>query len=125
MKKNKAHTVPLSTGALQVLNAARWREHADGSGLVFPSVRGGGQIHDATLSQLLRSLGLRSTVHGMRSTFRDWAAESGVDNTVAELALAHDVGSATERAYRRSDLVEARRAVMEKWADAIGCSDPF
>ena len=53
--------------------------------------------------------------HGLRSTFRDWAAEKGFERDMAELALAHNVGSAVERAYRRSDMLERRRAMMEAW----------
>lgn len=53
--------------------------------------------------------------HGLRSTFRDWAAEKGYERDMAEMALAHNVGSAVERAYRRSDMLERRRAMMEAW----------
>ncbi len=60
-----------------------------------------------------------AVVHGFRSTFRDWTAEKGFDRDMAELALAHDVGSAVERAYRRTDMVERRRRrrMMKDWAD--------
>jgi integrase len=58
--------------------------------------------------------------HGLRSTFRDWAAEKGHDHVLAELALAHHVGSTVERAYRRSDLVERRRELMADWASFLG-----
>lgn len=53
--------------------------------------------------------------HGLRSTFRDWAAERGDDRDMAEIQLSHAVGSATERSYRRTDMVERRRAMMEAW----------
>jgi integrase len=53
--------------------------------------------------------------HGLRSTFRDWAAEQGFDRDMAEMALAHNVGSEVERAYRRTDMLEKRRAMMEAW----------
>ena len=115
MKGGLAHRVPLSAAALDVLNLAR--EYADSSGLVFPSSTGR-VLSDNTLSKLFRDLGIAGTIHGQRSAFRDWAAEAGVDRTIAELALAHVEGSATERAYRRTDLFEARRAVMEQWARA-------
>ena len=71
------------------------------------------------LTKLLRDNGLaeRTTVHGFRSAFRDWAAErTDVEHAVMELALAHAVGSAVERAYARSELLEKRRDLMERWA---------
>ena len=58
--------------------------------------------------------------HGLRSTFRDWAAETGVDNVMAELALAHTVGSEVERAYRRTDMLERRRDMMANWGKTFG-----
>ena len=58
----------------------------------------------------------RSTVHGMRSTFRDWAAEAGYDRDLAERAIAHKVAGKTETAYQRSKLIELRRPMMAKWA---------
>jgi integrase len=69
------------------------------------------------MTQLLRRLGRDDvTVHGFRSSFRDWAEErGGMPREIAELCLAHEVGSATERAYRRSDLPEKRRTLMERW----------
>lgn len=54
--------------------------------------------------------------HGLRSTFRTWAAEKAIDQNIAELALGHQVGSAVERAYNRSEMIEARREVMQRWA---------
>ena len=122
MKRNKPHTVLLSSGALDVLRIAE--RHRDDSGLVFPSIRGG-QIHDATLSQLLRSLGLQSTVHGMRASYKGWAAETGIDNLLSEIALAHAIGDATFQAYMRSDLVEQRRSMMQQWSDVLVGADAF
>ena len=116
MKTGREHRVPLSSAALDVLKAAI--EYRDSSGLVFPSPRGK-TLTDSTLSKLFRELGIKGTPHGMRSSFRDWAAESGIDRTTAELALAHVEGSASEQAYRRTDLFDARRVVMEQWAAAI------
>jgi integrase len=57
--------------------------------------------------------------HGLRSTFRDWAAEQGIDRDMAEMALAHNVGSEVERAYRRSDMLERRRAMMALWGQFL------
>ena len=58
-------------------------------------------------------------MHGMRSTFRDWAAENGIDQVLAEKSLMHATGNEVEQAYQRSDLLEQRRPVMQQWADAI------
>ena len=116
MKSKRAHRVPLSPAALAMLDRAE--AYADSSGLVFPSVTGR-TLSDSSLSKLFRELELGCVPHGMRSTFRDWAAEEGFDQTIAELCLAHVEGSATERAYRRSDLFDRRRVVMELWASAI------
>ena len=115
MKVGLVHRVPLSAAALDVLN--RVREYSTTSGFLFPSVTGKA-LSDNTLSKLFRELGIEGTPHGMRSAFRDWAAESGIDRTIAEMALAHVEGSETERAYRRTDLFEARRVVMQQWAAA-------
>ena len=117
MKAGREHRVPLSEGALAVLRQAR--DIAGTNGLVFPSVRGL-PPQNSPLSKLVRKLEIKSTVHGFRSSFRDWAAETGVERTVAEAALAHTVGG-VEGAYFRSDLFERRREVMEAWCDYV-CS---
>lgn len=116
MKAGREHRVPLSARALAVLRQAQ--EIADASGLVFPSLRGLA-LQSAPLSKLVRELGIKSTVHGFRSSFRDWAAETGVDRVVAEAALAHTVGG-VEGAYLRSDLFARRREVMQAWANYLG-----
>ena len=114
MKTNREHRVPLSTGALAVLREAR--NVADGSDLVFPSVPGRA-LSDATISKMVRELGIGAVPHGFRSSFRDWAAEcSDVPREVCELALAHVNTDRVEAAYRRTDLFERRRELMEEWA---------
>ena len=114
MKANRAHRVPLSTGALAVLRDAR--HVAEGSELVFPSVRGH-RLSDATISKMVRELGIGAVPHGFRSSFRDWAAEcSDAPREVCELALAHVNSDRVEAAYRRTDLFERRRDLMEEWA---------
>ena len=114
MKSPREHRVPLSTEALEILNRAR--EYRDGSGLVFPSQRGK-LMSDNTLSKLFRDLAIAGTPHGMRSSFRDWAAEkTDYPSEIAEHALAHIEGSATERAYRRTDFFERRREMMQDWS---------
>ena len=84
MKARREHRVPLSDCALDVL--ASMRDFANGSGLVFPA-QGGRLIESAVLARLLRGTG--GTLHGLRSTFRSWAAEAGVDDNLAESVLAH------------------------------------
>ena len=113
----REHRVPLSFAAVAVLEEAKSLEPR--TGLVFPSVTGR-EMSDSTLSKLLRENGIRAVPHGFRSSFRDWAAEkTDAPREVAELALAHIEGSATERAYRRTDLFERRRDLMQAWADYL------
>ena len=120
MKAKRNHRVPLSARALQVLEEARAFE--DGSGLVFPSPRARA-ISDNTISKLLRELGIDAVPHGFRSSFRDWAAEcSDAPREVCELALAHVNSDRVEAAYRRTDLFERRRVLMEEWSGFVGGS---
>ena len=67
----------------------------------------------------MRLLGRAVTMHGCRSTFRDWAAEKGIDHVVAEKCLMHTVGSKVVQAYQRTDLFQQRKVVMQQWADVI------
>ncbi len=117
MKANVEHRVPLSPRATAILAEAN--SIRDGSDLVFPSpLRPGKPMSDMTLTKLLRDLGFadRTTVHGFRSSFRDWAAEcTSAPHAVMELSLAHAVGSAVEAAYARSMLIKKRRALMMQW----------
>ena len=114
MKTNREHRVPLSSGALAVLRQAR--ALSDESELVFPSVRGR-RLSDATISKMVRELGIGAVPHGFRSSFRDWAAEcSDAPREVCELALAHVNSDRVEAAYRRTDLFERRRELMEEWS---------
>ena len=95
----------------------------DGTGLVFPSVlKPGSPMSDMTLTKVLRSTGLaeRATVHGFRSSFKNWTLEqTDTPWAVSEAALAHMLGNSTEQAYARSDLFERRRALMQLWADYL------
>ena len=114
MKIGREHRIPLSPRALAVLDEAR--EYADGSGLVFPSARGL-TMQDVALSRIAKKADIDGTVHGMRTSFRMWAAErTNTPREVAEFALAHVVGDVAERAYQRSDLFERRRDLMDRWA---------
>ena len=119
MKTNAEHRVPLSDAALAVLELVR--PLRDQSDVVFPSpLRAGRPLSDMTLTKVLRDTGLadRATVHGFRSSFRDWCAETGKPREVAEAALAHVVGG-VEGAYFRSDLFERRRGLMDRWASYV------
>ena len=119
MKAGRPHRVPLSPRALAILGEARRLDN--GSGLVFPAPLSGGVLSDMTFILLIRRLGLDFVPHGLRSSFRDWAAEkTNARHDVVEAALAHTVGNATEAAYFRSDLFELRRALMDEWSAFLG-----
>ena len=110
MKQGKAHKVPLVLEAAALLGGRK----ADGAYL-FPSVTGGAMAHMAMSGHMLR-LRPKYKVHGFRSTFTDWAAEHGYPSELREMALAHSVGDDTEKAYRRTTLVNKRREMMAAWA---------
>ena len=112
-KMAKELRVPLSDGVMRVLSEAR----ALGDDLLFPARRGGA-LRDSTLAKLPRELGI-GTTHGLRSSFRSWCSDEGIDHAAAELALGHAIGNATVAAYARSDMLEARRPIMQKWCDYI------
>ncbi len=114
MKGGREHRVPLSDAVLDVLREAR----ALGDGeLLFPSITGK-PLSDNALSLLFRRHNIPSTIHGLRSSFRDWCGENGVSREVAEACLAHHV-SGVEGAYFRSDLFERRREVMQTWGEYV------
>ncbi len=114
MKSEREHRVPLSDEALAVLERVRGLA----PDFVFPGQKRGRPMLDGTLLKVSKRMGREgATVHGFRSSFRDWAEErGGMPREIAELSLAHTVGDATERAYRRSDLLDKRRYLMERWA---------
>ncbi len=116
MKAAREHRVPLSTRALAVLGEA---EEARTGDFVFPGSRGGRPLSVMAMEMVLRRMNVDNvTVHGFRSAFRDWAGnETHVPREIAEAALAHIIGDAAERAYRRGDALERRRALMEAWAN--------
>ncbi|GIX52087.1 tyrosine-type recombinase/integrase [Sphaerotilus sulfidivorans] len=114
MKAGKDHRVPLSDAAVRLLEGL---PRYVGNDLVFPAPRGG-VLSDMTLSAVMKRLSVPATVHGFRSTFRDWAAEStAYPSDVVEMALAHTIRNKVEAAYRRGDLFEKRRQLMQAWAD--------
>ena len=114
MKTGREHRVPLSPRALEVLDGAA--ELFDGQGLVFPSPTGR-VLNHAALTNVLHGLGIDAVAHGFRSSFRDWAAEcTDAPREVCELALAHVNSDRVEAAYRRTDLFDRRRVLMNDWA---------
>jgi integrase len=116
MKGAREHRVPLAPGAMEVLAEAAEVRQGE---LVFWG-RGVGMMDPNTLTAALRRAGCADgSVHGMRSTFRDWCADHGEPADIAEMALAHTVGSAVERSYRRSDVLERRRGLMGRWAQFL------
>ena len=116
-KGGREHRVPLSAAALSVLEKAR--DYADDSGLIFPSPTGR-VLTDSTLSKALRDNGIKAVPHGFRSSFRSWAAErTNAPREVCEAALAHVTGNTVERSYMRSDLFDARRRLMDQWANYL------
>jgi integrase len=116
MKAGREHRVPLSSRALGIL--AEMSEVKRGP-LVFPGRTGEVPMSNMTMAALLkRSTGSGVTVHGFRTTFRTWAAEqTGFAREIAEQALAHTLSDAVEAAYRRTDLLEKRRKLMEAWSN--------
>ena len=115
MKAGREHRVPLPADAVALLKGLT---RADGDALVFEGRRAGRPISDMTLLKLLDRMGFGSfTVHGFRSSFKDWAREcTAFPNETSEAALAHIVRDKTEAAYARGDLFEKRRVMMEAWA---------
>lgn len=120
MKAGELHIVPLSEAAIAILKQLTRIEKCP---LLFPGVKQQA-LCDATLGKLLRDAGEGCTVHGFRSSFRDWVSEeTGFSGDIAEKALAHKVANKTEAAYRRGALLEKRRALMEAWAAYLDGAD--
>ena len=122
MKAGREHRVPLTSAAVAVLEAmaaVRPKEDPNGEAFVFPGAKKGSPLSQMAMLILLRRMDRADiTAHGFRSTFRDWVAEStAFAGEIAEAALAHVVGDKVEAAYRRGDLFDKRRKLMEAWAD--------
>jgi integrase len=122
MKGGREHRVPLSPRALEILDGVEAIRTGD---YVFPGQRRGTPLSASTMHQVLRRVTAEPvTVHGFRSSFRDWAGEcTSFPREIAEAALAHIVGDETERAYRRGDALEKRRKLMEAWASFVTVPD--
>ncbi len=118
MKAKKEHRIPLSRPALAVLSKLLPNRPAEGDGFVFPGGKVGSAMSNMGMNMLLRRIKREDlTVHGFRSTFRDWVSETtAYPGDVAEAALAHTVKGRVEAADRRGDLFEKRRAMMADWA---------
>jgi integrase len=117
MKAGKEHRIPLGKRSLELAGKG-------GAAYLFPGQHPEKPINHHAMRLMLERLGYTDlTVHGFRSTFRDWAAErTNYPNHVVEQALAHTIGNAVERAYRRGDLFDKRRQLMDAWADF--CATP-
>lgn len=113
-QKPYPHRVPLSDQAIELLNSV---ERKGEEIFCFNADNLGSRYSLAHLLQQMTDT--TATMHGFRSTFRDWAAENGVPDTIAEKCLMHVTGNAVVQAYQRSDLLEQRREVMQAWADAV------
>jgi integrase len=122
MKAAKEHKVPLCDRAIELLRALD--REGDDDGYVFIGTRPGMGLSNMAMTTVLRRMRRADiTVHGMRSTFRDWAAEqTNFPREVAEMALAHAIGDKVEAAYRRGELMKKRRALAQAWGKY--CSSP-
>lgn len=118
MKAKKEHRVPLSKRAVKMLKDLK--AAGGGKGYIFPGERKGKPLSNMAMAMLLKRLKVPVTVHGFRSSFRDWCGDAtSFPREIAEAALAHRVGDSTENAYRRSDALERRRKLMQAWADFV------
>ncbi len=117
MKGNLEHRVPLSSRAIELLGEP-------GAGVIFPSIKLRRPISNMAFTMPLRRAGLNVTMHGFRSSFRDWCGEAtNAPREVAEAALAHGIKDQTEAAYARSDLFEKRRVLMDQWSEYCCSTD--
>lgn len=125
MKAGREHRVPLPAAVITLLGEMAKLRHANdtaGEAYVFPGLKPGRPLSQMAMLMLLRRMERSDlTAHGFRSTFRDWCAETTrYPNEMAEIALAHTVGDKVEAAYRRGDMIEKRRRMMDDWAEFCG-----
>jgi integrase len=119
MKAHREHRVPLSARALAILQEMQGLRRGDSpDGFVFPGGRPGKPLSNMAFLMLLRRMGRGDlTAHGFRATFKTWASDrTSFQNEVVEASLAHAIGSKVEQAYRRGDLFDKRRKLMDAWA---------
>ena len=122
MKTGRQHRIPLSDPAISILNKMQAGHPHGGHELVFPGRKPGKGIGETSMAYTMRGLGIgaEATVHGFRSSFRDWCSEqTAFPREVAEACLAHTVGDKVELAYRRTEFIVKRRALMTAWARYI------
>ena len=114
MKSGRSHTVPLSLRAFEIVEEMRLTPVSE---FVFPGNKPKRPLSNMSMSMLLRRMGYDEiTVHGFRSSFRDWAGDcTSFSREVAEAALSHAVGDVVERSYRRKSAIEKRRELMRLW----------
>lgn len=118
MKAKRPHRVPLGTRALEIL--ARAKEFASGSPFVFPGRDIKKPQSNMVFLKMIRTMESPTTAHGFRSSFRDWAAETtAFPRELAEMALAHTIENKVEAAYRRGDLLEKRKEMMQDWEEFL------
>lgn len=116
MKAKRVHRVPLAARCLEILDVMRQVEGR----YVFQQPTGK-PMSNMAMPMLLRDMGLTATVHGFRSTFRDWAGDcTSHPREIVEAALSHIVGDKAEQAYRRGDALDRRRILMDEWAGFLG-----
>jgi integrase len=114
MKARKEHRVPLTSRSLEILAIAKAMDEDS----IYLFSKNGKPLSNMAMPMLLRRLNENITVHGFRSTFRDWVSEeTEISPEVAEMALAHTIKNKVEAAYRRRDLLDRRRILMQKWLD--------
>lgn len=122
MKAGRPHRIPLSDAAIKLLAGCEKFVDAEGNDvdLVFPGLSGEKPLSDMSLTACMRRMKLTAVPHGFRSTFTDWVAErTSYPSEVREMALAHAIGNDTEAAYRRGDLFDKRRRLMNDWASFL------
>ncbi|MFZ0494983.1 MAG: site-specific integrase [Methylocella sp.] len=120
MKASREHRMPLSEPSFALLEKLAG---ARSGPFIFAGQKQGRPLSNMALEMLLRRMSVEVTVHGFRSTFRDWAGDrTDFPREIVEAALAHVIGDKAERAYRRGDALEKRRELMEAWAAFLECA---
>jgi len=115
MKSMREHKVPLSNRAVEIISQLK---KLSTSNYIFPGQRPNKPLSNMSMAMVMRRMDLTATVHGFRSSFRDWCGDkTNCSREVAEAALAHSVGNSVEQSYRRRDALEKRQALMQKWSN--------
>lgn len=118
MKNDKTHRVPLTNETLKILDELKAFKRNDGDIHIFPSYSNSGFISENTMLKKLKLTNKELTVHGFRSSFKDWCAEeTNFQNNIVEAALAHTIKNATQAAYERGDKLRKREKIMDAWTN--------